>query len=475
MKIVFRHSTMASMVVLSSLGLLTGTADAATYNVTGTADDGSGVVTGGPDTFEATTLRAAVNAANTNPGADTIELPAGTYTLSGAEGGALDITDALTIRGSDRSSTIIESGDPDRVLVFTSAASPSRLEGVTIQNGQAPALLADTPMRGGGIYSEADLTLTDCAIRNNKATGVEDGAQAKLAEGGGLYALNADLVIDGCLIQNNIAQGGEVRSSSAPGGDARGGGIYQVSGGLTISNSAIAGNAAYGGFGPYGGGNSEGGGLHHYGGAFNGGVVLINLTVSGNSTSGGNFNSPGTGLGDARGGGLYLSNSGASISNTTITLNSAAFGSFQAGGGIYNTDGSIALQSTLVAGNTAGTEPDIYRLSAVVSLGANLIGIAGAEGGIDFPLPSSDQQGSSATPIEPLLDTLADNGGNTLTHALLAGSPALNAGSNNENLAFDQRGEGFPRVQGGQADVGAFEVDPLIFRDGFEVAQDGDG
>jgi len=59
--------------------------------------------------------------------------------------------------------------------------------------------------------------------------------------------------------------------------------------------------------------------------------------------------------------------------------------------------------------------------------------------------------------VEPMLAPLANNGGPTQTHALLAVSPALNAGSNPLNLTTDQRGTGFPRVVGAAADIGAFE------------------
>ena len=67
---------------------------------------------------------------------------------------------------------------------------------------------------------------------------------------------------------------------------------------------------------------------------------------------------------------------------------------------------------------------------------------------------------------------LADNGGPTLTHALLTGSPAIDAGSNPANLATDQRGGTLrSRVSGAAADIGAFETQPpadAIFADGFD-------
>jgi hypothetical protein len=59
--------------------------------------------------------------------------------------------------------------------------------------------------------------------------------------------------------------------------------------------------------------------------------------------------------------------------------------------------------------------------------------------------------------VDPLLGPLQNNGGSTRTHALLPGSPAINAGSNPLGLATDQRGADFPREAGGRADIGAYE------------------
>ena len=60
--------------------------------------------------------------------------------------------------------------------------------------------------------------------------------------------------------------------------------------------------------------------------------------------------------------------------------------------------------------------------------------------------------------VDPRLGPLQDNGGLSRTHALLPGSPAINTGSNPLGLAYDQRGEGFPRVLNGAADMGAHET-----------------
>jgi hypothetical protein len=75
--------------------------------------------------------------------------------------------------------------------------------------------------------------------------------------------------------------------------------------------------------------------------------------------------------------------------------------------------------------------------------------------------------------VDPLLAPLADNGGPTLTHALLPGSPAIDAGGNDYDFTYDQRGFGYARRSGVRPDIGAFEVQQpsapdSIFRDGFD-------
>jgi hypothetical protein len=70
-----------------------------------------------------------------------------------------------------------------------------------------------------------------------------------------------------------------------------------------------------------------------------------------------------------------------------------------------------------------------------------------------------------------MLGPLQDNGGPTPTHALLAGSPAIDNGNDTAALDFDQRGIGFPRIAGGGADIGALEVQggsDRIFANGFD-------
>ena len=208
-----------------------------------------------------------------------------------------------------------------------------------------------------------------------------------------------------------------------------GAGIYN-GGTLSLSNSTVAGNnARY-----FGGGIANGGTLD-----------ISNCTISGNSAESDN------------GGGIENFNT-LRISNSTVFGNVAGYG----GGGIANDDinnATTSIDHTIVAGNDNPVygNPDVRGTFA--SGGYNLIGQR--DGGAGFTA-IGDQTGTIATPLDPQFDPagLSDNGGPTQTIALQASSLALNAGD--PNFAgppdFDQRGSGYPRVQGGRIDIGAFEA-----------------
>jgi hypothetical protein len=175
-------------------------------------------------------------------------------------------------------------------------------------------------------------------------------------------------------------------------------------------------------------------------------IRLLNSTVSGNSASfgGGIANSPDNGA------------AGVGLRNTTVTDNSAS----QQGGGIYQDGpmndedyGFIALVSSLVAGNRAPAGPDLVVLTGFLQARFNLIGVGGGSSLTDGM--DGNQVGTAATPIDPRLGALADNGGPTHTHALLLGSPAIDAGSTADCPSTDQRG--VSRPQGPGCDMGSYE------------------
>ena len=119
------------------------------------------------------------------------------------------------------------------------------------------------------------------------------------------------------------------------------------------------------------------------------------------------------------------------------------------GGGIHKNAGNLQSRNTVIAQNVASADraPDVS--GDLGSQGYNLIG--DSTGGSGFAK-------SDLLDLDPLLGPLQDNGGPTLTHALLKGSPVIDAGDNADAPDYDQRGEGYPRIVGGRIDIGSFEV-----------------
>jgi CSLREA domain-containing protein len=203
-----------------------------------------------------------------------------------------------------------------------------------------------------------------------------------------------------------------------------GGGLYIPWGGsVTLENVTISGNEA----------GTSGGGIYYNDQYGTDKLELTNVTIYSNTAT-------------VSGGGIYLSNVnnglGVTATNVTLAKNSVTTGS---GGNLYNYNSIVALQNTLVAYGTAGgTDQNCAGDPGpnITSLGHNLDGdgTCGLSG-------TGDLSG-----IDPLLDELADNGGSTRTAALLAGSPAINAGSGCPET--DQRG--VTRIF---CDIGAYGYD----------------
>lgn len=240
----------------------------------------------------------------------------------------------------------------------------------------------------------------------------------------------------------NITGGGNVTD---------GGGVYNQED-LRISNTTLNDNVS----------DDRGGAIANYGT-----VAITNTTITNNSAT--------------TGGGIDNSDSGVlSLYNSTITNNF--------GGGVFNAnDNSANVGSSIIAHNTSSdvifttvtpgtnTDDDVIGTEAFISDGHNLIGVVDGFGSSAFDSFSAagfingqdgDLVGTASNPIDPLLGELQDNGGATLTQELLAGSPAIDVGSNLNDLATDQRGVGFNRTVGNGTDIGAFEVqDGVIIQD----------
>jgi Right handed beta helix region len=200
------------------------------------------------------------------------------------------------------------------------------------------------------------------------------------------------------------------------------------------------------------GGNSAG--VKDFGGT----LTILNSTIAGNvgvgvimaAAAGDNLFIDQSTIADNGNSAVEIETSGsvATIRNSTVANNASS-------GIAINSGVNVTLSSTIVAGNTGGdVEGTLQPASNHNLIGINT-GLAGIANGVNGNLV-----GTAATPINPLLGLLQFNGGPTRTHALLAGSPALNAGSNPGGFTSDQRGSPFVRLSGAGLDIGAFETQP---------------
>lgn len=136
--------------------------------------------------------------------------------------------------------------------------------------------------------------------------------------------------------------------------------------------------------------------------------------------------------------------------------------SFTYNGNDYTFNADVQVRNTIVARNVYNlTDPDVT--GTFQSQGHNLIGVLGA-GATGFVV--SDLRGTAASPLDPRLRPLAYRGGPTMSHALMRGSPAINADDNADAPPTDQRGR--DRIIGGTIDIGSFEA-------GRSRDDDGDG
>jgi hypothetical protein len=308
--------------------------------------------------------------------------------------------------------------------------------GISIYGGTATVtdstLTGNQAFFGGGLFSQGagTLTVSGCTISGNSA-----------AAGGGLYASGMTQVT-GCTITNNTALdvGGGMEFNAGP---------TRI---LTLSGSTLAGNQVGGSF--YSG---RGGGLHV--GLNVRTVMVTNCTIANNSAVGYVYQGQ---LYPGAGGGLYVSATGLSAGQTLTVVGSTVAGNRTdgAGGGLWvgATRTQATVTSTLVAGNTAATAgPDVS--GPLLSTSAyNLIGDGSGASGLTDGV-NGNQVGTAASPIDPLLGPLQDNGGPTPTMALLPGSPALNAGDPAQLDVADQRGV----VRSGGVNIGAFQASASSF------------
>jgi hypothetical protein len=363
--------------------------------------------------------------------------------------GQFTVTDSVAIVGPGSGLLTLNAGGACRHFFGTLAGTGSllSLSGLTLTSGlvndDGGAIFNNTGRldlsdvvisncqasnAGGAIFAVGSLTMRDCTVSNNTDAGSGGGIYVSVS--GSVYGGGA-VVIERSSIVNNQA------------GGAGGGLDINSYGALQISDSVIAGNQADRQSATYGGGGI------FVGGAIGSGSFIRNSTISGNVAANG---SPGGGL-------SLVTYDTLPIANSTITGNSTtgSGGGIAVTAGYYGGVGNVTLNSTIISGNSAGSAADMnFPVAISVSGDNNLIGVANA--GNFTLIGAGNKTGAVAVPLNPMLAPLANNGGPTKSHALLPGSPALNAGNNAAGLTTDQRGLGFLRVVGSAADIGAFEV-----------------
>ncbi len=444
-------------------------AAAGSIMVTNQADSGPG------------SLREAI--ADAAPG-DTVIVPAGTYLLSSGE---LVVDRTLTVSGAGAANTIIDAQTASRVIHTTGAGNAITISGVTIRNGRAvpPPLLAQ--VNGGGLLNDqATVTLSDDVITRNQANA--DGRAATGAgggaTGGGVFSMGSLNLVD-TDVKGNTASA--VGNSGQGGGTASAGGVFS-SGALSIRGSTFEGNLAdaRGGQGPLNanqrGGEADGGGIDVVqNGATDISATTFHDNVADASVGPGGVNVGSSGFSD--GGGATLNNGSGPISETNVTYarNVARAGAGQSRGGaiLFSGDGAgQSLTNATITGNTAGggvgnrggdifvgANDGVTIENTVISAGASDAGSenCGADGALSSlgsNIDSRDQCNFHASgdlvSKDPLLGDLQDNGGPVETAALNPGSPAINAAAAGVCQTTDARG--VLRPAGGGCDIGAFEI-----------------
>ena len=348
-------------------------------------------------------LRAAVEAANTTPDDDVIN-----FEINGCPNNVCTInltSGQLTVSSADSAGilSISNAAEPHHLVI--SGHNTSRIFHSVAGSDLTISGLTITRGSanfGGGILNQGRLRILNSIVQECTSTNYWSG--------GGIANDRGTLIIERTEIRQNTATWG-------------GGGIFSWDGPLRIADSTIAENVGYGG-----------GGIDITSWAeYDWTASISNSTLSGNISR-----HPDGDL--TPGGAVWLANSKVPVYfiNVTVTQNLASWGGAVVADGLVG--GSMYYRNSIFAGNAAVGNPDL--LSGFFNdLGNNLVGAS------------------------PMLGPLTNNGGPTRTHALLPGSPAIDAGNScvlaengcgdgNPALVGDQRGFG----RSGAVDIGAFEV-----------------
>lgn len=402
--------------------------------VTSTADAGAG------------TLRQAL--ADATAGEEITFSVTGTITLTSAE---LTISQNQIITGPGSTNLTISGGGSFRVFNITTGIVS--MTGLKITGGN--------DVDGAGMHAAASLTLSDIIVDSCVASG----------DGGGIFN-SSSIVMSGCVISNNSSVG-------------RGGGIFN-SGTITDAGSIFTANQS-----------TDNGGAIYSSGTYTGAGLYISLNDSDGFSGGGIFNGGTLSLtectvdantGNLSGDAIYDNFGTTTLTRCTVMNHAAATSS-----AVYEEFGTLIILNSTFSGNVIAIFNNFGAIgSSNCTITANETGISQASGSVltiydtilagnsveDLTSDAGDVTssghnifGNTSNPITPaagdqsiltyaglIIGPLQNNGGPTSTHALLTGSPAIDAGDNTSAPATDQRGAGYARVINSTIDIGAFEV-----------------
>lgn len=420
---------------------------------------------------------------------------------------AFAISKNVTISGESLKRIVLErnSGASDMRLFYVKSGGSLTLKNITLRGGVAKGgkggnLGGGAAGLGGAVYNAGNLTLNGVTMTNNIARGGDGGNYSGNDGGGGGGGLGGNGEMSPSDTNSNYQRmygkgglpndytflsdgrsgdfggggfggygaiaagysatkggsggfggggGGGGNNRNGCGGDGGAGGfggggggggathlsgycaktVVAGSGGFGAGNGENPGKDAYGSHigGRGGGGGGMGGAIFQYGGT----VTMTNSTLSGNKAYGGN---PG---GSGLGGAVFVHQGTATLVNNTIAFNEN--GSVN-GGAFYAYQGTANLTNNIVASNTNG---DVYKNSGATVSGSHNV----------IPVSTGVPGGVIVSTVDPQLGTLAANNGLGYTHALPAGSPAIDAGKTTGVPNVDQRG--FSRDA--KPDIGAYE------------------
>lgn len=396
----------------------------------------------------------------------------------------LIVNKSLSFFGQGIDVSIIDGDKCDFGVFWFEPQNPSgnslriEISGLTIQNGITNINNSGRPQNGGGISAiSTDLYLHNVRFYNNLAI-----------LGGAIYlsyplqgSPNHVLEIQNSIFDNNIAheEGGAIyiignlaldnvifNHNSASG---KGGSIYSYGKAalknIRLINGFSAASQIYN-FPPYNPGNHDDFSIKESVFDNNQGTVLwISKGVISDSTF---SNNKGTGVyADINAGDLLIVNSTISSnkpfgvqpaagiflaqSKGLLSLQNVTLVENQIPGFMQNTAAAVNVNNTLIADNSVNCS----SFSSPINFDASIVG--------SNNLSTDDTCGSTFLVVPDVhIGPLADNGGITMTHALLPESPAIDAGKGISSLVTDQRGE--PRMTDGNSDgiaaidIGAYEA-----------------